>query len=174
MKCKNHRIRTSKNIKYGYCTKHKKEVPLFCKCNEIEYTQKKSKQCVKNKNDNTKIHSNSKKCLNPSKTKKNDGFKKKTAKLSYLERNRISLFTNDLNHCIICGAKQDNLHEVFFGRNRQLSMKYGLVIPLCIECHQEMHKNKQWQDDYKRKGQALFVKAYPDLDFLSIFHRNYL
>lgn len=157
-KCKNHKIRTKKNVKYGYCIKYKKEVPLFCKCNEIEYAQKKPKQCVKIKNNNNKIHSNV----------------KKSSKLIKLERNRTSLFTDDLNHCIICGAKRDNLHEVFFGRNRQLSMKYGLVIPLCIECHQEMHKNKQWQDDYKRKGQALFVKAYPNLDFLSIFHRNYL
>lgn len=153
MKCKDHRIRTKKNIKYGYCIKYKKEVPLFCKCNEIEYAQKKQI---------------------PSKIKKNDGIKKRTTKLSCLERNRTSLFTDDLNHCIICGAKRDNLHEVFFGRNRQLSMKYELVIPLCIECHQEMHKNEQWQDYWHKKGQLAFIANYPNLDFLSIFHRNYL
>lgn len=164
MYCKNFKTRKKNNKKekriYNYCTEKRKEITYEdCKeCKFKEYIQKKPKQCVKIQNNNIKIHSNV----------------KRSSKLTKLERNRTSLFTDDINHCIICRAKRDNLHEVFFGRNRQLSMKYGLVIPLCIECHQEMHKNKQWQDDYKRKGQTLFVKAYPDLDFLSIFHRNYL
>jgi len=161
-KCKNHRIRTKKNIKHGYCVKYKKEVPLFCKCNEIEHKILQY-SAVRRK---TLQYS--------SKTRKIDGIKKKSAKLSYLERNRTSLFTDDLKHCILCGKKKDALHEVIFGCSRQISMKYGLVIPLCYECHQEMHINKLWQDDWKRKGQLAFIANYPDLDFLSIFHRNYL
>ena len=36
MNCKYYRTRTKKYKKYGYCTKYKKEVSLFCKeCNII-------------------------------------------------------------------------------------------------------------------------------------------
>lgn len=143
MNCKYYRTRTKKYKKYGYCTKYKKEVSLFCKeCNTIEYKEIKT-------------------------------IKKRTNKQAQAEKNRKSIFTNDLYHCIICGKKRDNLHEVFFGRNRQLSIKYGLVIPLCIECHQEIHKNKILQDIWHKKGQDIFETYYPDLDFLKIFRQNY-
>lgn len=143
MNCKYYRTRTKKYKKYGYCTKYKKEVSLFCKeCNTIEYKEIKT-------------------------------IKKRTNKQAQAEKNRKSIFTNDLYHCIICGKKRDNLHEVFFGRNRQLSIKYGLVIPLCIECHQEIHKNKKLQDIWHKKGQDIFETYYPDLDFLKIFRQNY-
>ena len=79
-----------------------------------------------------------------------------------------------MNHCIICGKKKDNLHEVFFGRNRQLSIRYGLVIPLCIECHQEMHRNIELQEVWQEKGQVVFEKTYPELNFIEIFRGNYL
>lgn len=101
-------------------------------------------------------------------------IKKRTYKLSKLERSRFSLFTDNLDYCIICGNKKDNLHEVFFGRNRQLSMKYGLVIPLCTKCHLEMHKNSKLQHVWYRKGQVIFNKTYPDLKFEDIFRKNYL
>ena len=55
-------------------------------------------------------------------------LKKRTSRQTKLERNRFSILTNDLDHCIICGDKKDHLHEVFFGRNRTNSIKYGLVI----------------------------------------------
>lgn len=143
MNCKYYRTRTKKYKKYGYCTKNKKDVSLFCKeCNTIEYKEIKT-------------------------------IKKRTNKQAQAEKNRKSIFTNDLYHCIICGKKRDNLHEVFFGRNRQLSIEYGLVIPLCIECHQEMHKNKELQEMWHEKGQTVFEKAYPRLSFIEIFKRNY-
>lgn len=38
MNCKYYKTRTKKYKKYGYCTKYKKEVSLFCKdCEKIEY-----------------------------------------------------------------------------------------------------------------------------------------
>lgn len=143
MNCKYYRTRTKKYKKYGYCTKYKKEVSLFCKeCNTIEY--KGIKQ-----------------------------IKKRTNKQAQAEKNRISIFTDNLDHCIICGKKKDNLHEVFFGRNRQLSIEYGLVIPLCIECHREMHRNIELQDVWHKNGQVIFEKTYPELNFLTIFRKNY-
>lgn len=101
-------------------------------------------------------------------------YHKKSAKIVKLERNRKSILTNDLNHCIICGAKKDHLHEIFFGKNRLTSMKYNLVIPLCFKCHTEMHNNIEWQNYWHKKGQLAFMKSYPDLDFIDIFRENYL
>ena len=160
MNCKYYRTRSRKKQYYVYCTKYKKQVPLFCKCDEIEYKEKKQIS---------------------SKTIKNDGIKKKTAKLSYLERNRTSLFTDDLEHCIICEKPNVNLHEIFFGtKHRQLSIKYKLVIPLCVKEHHNqveckgIHFDKELQNEWHKKGQAKFNEAYPDLVFEDIFHRNYL
>ena len=69
-------------------------------------------------------------------------LKNRTSKQAKLERDRFSILTNDLDHCVICSAKKEHLHEVCFGRNRINSIKYGLVIPLCLNCHEEMHRNK--------------------------------
>ncbi len=98
----------------------------------------------------------------------------KSSKLRKLEKNRTSLFTNDLNHCYICNKPKDHLHEVIFGKNRINSMKYGLVIPVCNKCHRMIHNDSEIQLEHKKRGQALFNKAYPDLNFIDIFHENYL
>lgn len=99
---------------------------------------------------------------------------RKSSKLAKLERNRFSLFTNDLEHCYFCGKKKDNIHEVIFGKNRINSIKYGLTLPLCLEHHRLMHKDTALIKEYKQKGQALFNKTYPDLVFEDIFRQNYL
>lgn len=94
--------------------------------------------------------------------------------LAQLERKRASLFTDDLKHCYVCGKAKEHLHEVCFGKNRKNSMKYSLVLPLCRTCHDRMHRDASLQLEYKRKGQALFNKAYPNLKFVDIFKKNYL
>ena len=101
-------------------------------------------------------------------------LKNRTSKQAKLERNRFSILTSDLDHCVICRAKKEHLHEVCFGRNRINSIKYGLVIPLCSLHHTEMHRNKEWQEYWHKKGQQAFIAYYPDLDFFKIFKINYL
>ena len=101
-------------------------------------------------------------------------MKQRSNKLSKLEKNRESLFTDDLTTCILCKRPAVNKHEIFFGRNRQNSMKYKLVIPLCYRCHLEMHRNSTWWTIWHVKGQMKFEETYPDLDFLEIFKENYI
>lgn len=101
-------------------------------------------------------------------------MKQRSNKLAKLEKNRFSLFTDDLDHCIICGKKKDNIHEVIYGKNRINSMKFGLTIPLCNYHHQMIHSNSILSNEYKKRGQALFDRAYPDLKFEDIFKKNYL
>lgn len=100
-------------------------------------------------------------------------IKKRTYKLAKAEKERYSLFTDDLDHCIMCGLKKDNLHEVIFGSNRLNSIKYGLVIPVCYKHHLECHKNSELQLVWKVKAQIEFEKTYPELNFVKVFGKNY-
>lgn len=143
MNCKYYKTRTKKYKKYGYCIKYKKEVSLFCKGCE-EIEYKEYKS-----------------------------INKRTTKQAKAEKDRFSLFTSDLNICIVCRKPKDHLHEVFFGSNRQVSMKYGLVIPVCFKCHRMIHNDSDLQDMWHIRGQELFEKVYPSLDFVSIFGKNY-
>lgn len=72
-------------------------------------------------------------------------------------------------------------HEVFFGRkNRQLSIKYGLIIFLTDEMHnmsdKGIHYNKEFDNQVKIIGQKAFMKYYHKSveEFRQIFGKNYL
>ena len=100
-------------------------------------------------------------------------MKKKSYKLAKLEKERFSILTDDLDHCIICKKPRENLHEVYFGKNRQLSMKYGCVLPLCYTCHISIHNKSALDLIYKIKMQNAFEKTYPEKNFIKIFGKNY-
>ena len=100
-------------------------------------------------------------------------MKVKSKKLAKLERDRFSILTYDLETCIICGKPKQDLNEIFCGRNRQNSMKYGLVMPMCRLCHTEYTNNREMQLKWMKIGQKKFEEVY-ELDFLEIFKRNYL
>lgn len=103
-------------------------------------------------------------------------MKYKTNKLKKLENSRKeSLLTDDMNHCYLCTepTPKDDIHEIYQGKNRHNSIKYKLIIPVCRKHHQILHDNQNLQNELKKQGQLYFEKTY-DLDFLSIFHRNYI
>lgn len=94
---------------------------------------------------------------------------------------RYSIITKDFERCLICGSYLDiHKHEIFYGTaNRQLSIKYGLVVPLCSRHHnmsseKGIHYNKILNRKLKILGQKAFEYQYPDLKFKDIFGRNYL
>ena len=101
-------------------------------------------------------------------------MKQRSNKLAKLEKNRFSLFTDNMNKCYFCPNKKDHIHEIFCGRNRQNSMKYGLCLPICESCHSKYQNNFLFNKEWHKKGQAMFNKAYPDLNFENIFKKNYL
>lgn len=103
-------------------------------------------------------------------------MKNKSTKLVRLERSRYSIFYEDLNVCMNCGSTyQMTKHEIFEGKNRINSMKYGFVLPLCLRCHRELQDNKDFNDKWKIKSQKYFEKYIGTReDWLSIFRRNYL
>lgn len=81
--------------------------------------------------------------------------------------------TTNMDQCYLCGRKKEHLHEIYFGKNRQNSMKYGCVVPLCHICHERVHNNINVDNKLKVSCQIKFEMTYDD-DFLKIFRRNYL
>lgn len=110
----------------------------------------------------------------PPKTKKKKPktIKKKSSKLVKLERNRYSIITYNLDICYVCKKRRrDNFDEVFGGRNRQLSMKYGLVIPICFKCHRKLTDNPLLKKEIQEEAKQIFIKKYSEEKFIKEFGR---
>lgn len=87
--------------------------------------------------------------------------------------------------CYLCmmlyndySAKPVQEHHVIFGRaNRKLSEKYGLKVYLCIYHHTEgpeaVHRNAELSKKLKVIAQRTFRETFPELDWMSIFGKNY-
>lgn len=150
--CKNLKIKLNRSLE---CKKLKRQINIK-ECANCQFKEYKTQAYsgLKNKMQKTiKMHSK---------------------KLSKLEKNRFSLFSKNTAKCYFCPST-DNLtwHEIFRGRNRSNSMKYGLCLRMCLKCHKKYQDDLFFNDFWHKKGQALFEKAYPDLDFVDIFKRNY-
>lgn len=101
-------------------------------------------------------------------------IKKKSNKLAKLEKNRFSIITNNLEKCYFCPNQKEDFHEAIEGKNRQISMKYGLVIPICRKCHEKVTNNKTLQEKLHKVGQKAFEKHYKTENFIQVFGKNYL
>ena len=154
-----------------FCKLLNKEITLSC-CQEC--VNKKYKKCTTSVQKST---------LNRTKCTENrtllcKKMKKRTYKHSKADKNRFSIITSDLDHCVICGAKKDNLHEIFYGSYRHLSIKYGLVIPLCLKHHTmgkfSIHNDRELDLYYKRLAQTIFMSRYSYESFMKEFKINYL
>lgn len=100
---------------------------------------------------------------------KSTAIKKKSNKLAKLEKDRFSIITNNLEKCYFCNNKKMELHEAFRGKNRQKSMKWGLVIPICRNCHSKITKDKEFSKILEEKAKKIFVKKYGEEKFIEEF-----
>jgi len=160
-KCKDLKQEFNRKLK---CGRTNKEVCLS-ECKNCKYFDRKETQA-------NKYALKQKSVLKRTKTP----LKRVSKKQAKSERERYSILIENLSVCAIDGCNNRNvkLHEVYYGKNRQNSMKYGLVIPLCVENHHTLGKeaihnnsklNKYWRSVARRK----FEETYPNLDFTSIF-----
>lgn len=95
--------------------------------------------------------------------------KKKSNKLAKLERQRYSILTNDLSKCYFCPNKKQDFHEAFRGRNRQKSMKWGLVVPICSYCHSKITDNKSFSETLEKIAKQVFIERYGVEKFINEF-----
>lgn len=147
----NYCIYLKKRKNKPFCTLRNKEI-TFTKCNEC----------------------------NEKSYKKNDikisKIKNKSNKLAKLEKNRFSVFTNNKDKCMFCpSAYKLTWHEIFAGRNRQNSMKFGLCLRMCLNCHKEKQENTNFNDFWHKQAQLYFEQNIGTREeFIKIFRRNYL
>ena len=146
MKCKYHRIRSKKYQYYGYCTKFKKEVSLYCKdCKEdIEYKEQKP-------------------------------LKLRTNKQAKKEKERFSIIYRDLTKCCVCSSKiAIEKNEVFSGSYRQKSIELGMVCPFCRDCHNRFHNDIMFNLFYKVMFEKEYLKNHTKEEFISNFGKDYI
>lgn len=174
----NYCIYLKKRKNKPYCKQQKKEIAFFCcqECNDKEYkksdimiskksTYNRKSPVVSGKNAQSLIKINSKKVKMHNKSKK----------LIKLEKNRTSVFTNDLEHCYLCGYKKEDLHEIYAGRNRINSIKYNFILPLCRKCHSHNQNNQAFNDYWHKQGQLYWEEFIGSReDFIKLFRKNYL
>lgn len=157
-----------------YCKLLNKEIP-FSRCQECdkkEYRTKTRENSFYKSNNNQMKKKSTSKEKSPHRSGK---MKSKSSKLAKLERNRSSVFTDNLEYCYLCGRKKEDLHEIFGGRNRLNSIKYNFVLPLCRECHSLNQNNPFFNDYWHKQGQEYWeCNIGPREEFIRTFGRNYL
>lgn len=80
--------------------------------------------------------------------------------------------------CFVCHSQRFlEVHHVLGAANRKWSEKYGLTVYLCPYCHRGkfgVHHNADLNNKLKVIAQRAFEENYPELDWMSIFCKNYL
>lgn len=93
---------------------------------------------------------------------------------------RFSVMTPVLDACYICGAKNPQIHHVFYGTaNRKLSEQDGFIVPLCMEHHtgdHGVHFNPKLSLKLKQDCQMYWERIYENSreSFIERYGRNYL
>lgn len=91
----------------------------------------------------------------------------------------FSVLTNDMEHCLITGDSNVAIHHVFNGANRNLSEKYGFLVPLRPDWHNmtsySVHMDQKFDESLKRKAQWYYEENYGSReDFRREFGKSYL
>lgn len=189
----NYCIHLKKRKNKPYCNLINKEIPFsLCReCDNKEYKKisadlcrktqcsadikrKKSTSDKKSPATSGQIRKNAqtlaKKQQKPSK------MQNKSNKLASLEKNRYSVFSNDTERCYLCGSTYKlTWHEIYSGKNRQNSMRYGLCLRLCLNCHSKEQEDSQFNDYWHKQGQLYWEENIGSREeFIKVFRRNYL
>lgn len=89
-----------------------------------------------------------------------------------------SIIQTDMSRCYVCGCPKECIHEVFFGSNRNNSIKYGCYVALCNKHHnmssQGVHFDKILDNYIKAETQEAFERIYGHDKFMAIFHKSYI
>ena len=79
--------------------------------------------------------------------------------------------------CRYCGTSYASTHEVYEGSGRrQLSIRYGMQVRLCIKCHKDIQEHPlQGRDlELKLEFQKRFEREYSRDMFRKLFGKSYL
>lgn len=63
--------------------------------------------------------------------------------------------------CVVCGQPVKHLHEIFYGKHRQASVKYNIQTPVCICSHpQNIHFSRDTQQWKKRLCEVMGIDYF--------------
>ncbi|WP_425756187.1 hypothetical protein ACPW7J_02055 [Ihubacter sp. rT4E-8] len=91
-----------------------------------------------------------------------------------------SVFTDNMDNCILTGSPYVERHHIFGGCYRGKSEEYGFVVPLRYDLHPNgarvnPHYRQQVDDYLKKMAQEYFESHYGSREeFRRIFGRSYL
>ncbi len=90
-----------------------------------------------------------------------------------------SVMQKDTDCCMICGStRMLEWHHIFGAANKKNSEKYGLMVRLCHNCHNEpphgVHHNAELMRSLRRHGQMVFEELHSREEFMNVFGRNYI
>lgn len=162
----NYCIHLKKRKNKPYCKLLDREITFsLCReCDNKEYKKISADLCRKMQ------------CSADIKQQKSVKMQNKSNKLASLERNRYSVFSNDTERCYLCGSTYKlTWHEIYSGKNRQNSMRYGLCLRLCLNCHSKEQEDSQFNDYWHKQGQLYWEEFIGTREeFIKVFKRNYL
>ena len=91
-----------------------------------------------------------------------------------------SVFTDDMDHCYLCGSNVVHRHHIFGASNRKRSEKYGFIVPLHPRWHNTSNDgihngNRELDLKFKRMAQGYYESHYGTrADFILEFGKSYL
>ncbi len=86
-----------------------------------------------------------------------------------------SIITNDMEHCYLCMRRAQQMHHCIYGSRRKLADEDGLVVPLCFECHNEVHNGDGHLAKYlKRVAQIKYEELHSHDEWMQRYGKNYI
>ena len=83
--------------------------------------------------------------------------------------------TDDWETCFVCGRQAQQIHHVMNKADRKKSEKYGLLVPICAECHRKVHDTDEaLNKELKKNAQADFMLKYSFALWMKEFGKNYI
>ena len=159
----------------------------YCKLIDKEITLSQCRECNNKQYKNKSLQKSVELCKsNNHQIRKSSGFKKKSPlksgqmknksnKLAKLERNRFSVFTDNMDKCYFCENPRMDKHEIYRGKNRSNSMKHGFVLPMCRYHHDKCQEDVDFNEFWHRQAQLYFEENIGSREeFLVEFKKNYL
>lgn len=87
-----------------------------------------------------------------------------------------SIMTDDFDTCYVCGRPRQQFHHVIGAAYRKKSEKYGLIVPICEQCHREVHDspNQELNRKLKADAESKFLMTYSFETWMREFHKNFI
>lgn len=85
---------------------------------------------------------------------------------------------NNLDTCYFCHKPRQAIHEVYYGKNRQISIQNGFCVGLCNDHHNMSRNSVHFNHDIdlilKKKYQKEYEKTHSREEFIKLIGRSYL